>query len=96
MILLEFRKRLCRNISTMDESEDRTIYKVVVNHEEQYSIWPAHKQNALGWNDVGKSGPKAECLAHIKEVWTDMRPLSLRKKMEESARRLQPGQNGGA
>ena len=67
-----------------DEKEDNTIYKVVVNHEEQYSIWPADRENALGWNDAGKSGPKAECLAYIEEVWTDMRPLSLRKKMEES------------
>jgi MbtH protein len=68
-----------------DEKEDTTIYKVVVNHEEQYSIWPAHRENALGWNDAGKTGPKAECLAYIKEVWTDMRPLSLRKKMEANA-----------
>jgi len=68
-----------------DEREDTTIYKVVVNHEEQYSIWPADRENPLGWFDVGKTGLKPECLAHIKEVWTDMRPLSLRKKMEESA-----------
>jgi len=66
------------------EESDDIIYKVVVNHEEQYSIWPADRQNALGWNDVGKTGPKAECLAYIKEVWTDMRPLSLRKQMEKS------------
>jgi uncharacterized protein YbdZ (MbtH family) len=64
------------------DKEDHTTYKVVVNHEEQYSIWPDYKQNALGWKDVGKAGSKAECLAYIKEVWTDMRPLSLRKKME--------------
>jgi MbtH protein len=70
-----------------DEQEDTTIYKVVVNHEEQYSIWPADRENPLGWKDVGKTGPKAECLAYIKEVWTDMRPLSLRKKMEEAARK---------
>jgi MbtH protein len=68
------------------EQEDTTIYKVVVNHEEQYSIWPADRENPLGWRDVGKSGLKDECLAYIKEVWTDMRPLSLRKKMEEMAR----------
>ncbi len=68
-----------------DEREDTTIYKVVVNHEEQYSIWPADRENALGWNDAGKQGTKAECLAYIEEVWTDMRPLSLRKKMEEQA-----------
>jgi MbtH protein len=65
------------------EREDKTIYKVVVNHEEQYSIWPADRENPLGWNDAGKSGTKQECLEYIKEVWTDMRPLSLRKKMEE-------------
>ncbi|HKO36257.1 MAG TPA: MbtH family protein [Pyrinomonadaceae bacterium] len=65
-----------------EEREDKTIYKVVVNHEEQYSIWPADRENALGWNDAGKTGTKEECLAYIKEVWTDMRPLSLRKKME--------------
>jgi MbtH protein len=66
----------------MDEKEDLTIYKVVVNHEEQYSIWPLERELPLGWSDAGKDGPKAECLAHIKEVWTDMRPLSLRKKMD--------------
>jgi MbtH protein len=69
-----------------DDQEDTRIYKVVVNHEEQYSIWLADKENPLGWKDVGKSGLKAECLEYIKEVWTDMRPLSLRKKMEEAAR----------
>ncbi len=62
---------------------DKTIYKVVVNHEEQYTIWPAYKENALGWNDAGFRGTKEECLNYIKEVWTDMRPLSLRKKMDE-------------
>jgi len=67
-----------------DENEDTAIYKVVVNHEEQYSIWPADRNNALGWKDVGKSGLKQECLEYIKEVWTDMRPLSLRKKMAEA------------
>jgi uncharacterized protein YbdZ (MbtH family) len=73
-----------------DEENDTTIYKVVVNHEEQYSIWPADRENPLGWRDVGKSGPKAECLAYIEEVWTDMRPLSLRKQMEEMARQPVP------
>ena len=68
------------------DSEDTTIYKVVMNHEEQYSIWPEHKENPPGWTDVGKVGPKAECLAYIEEVWTDMRPLSLRKKMEEMSK----------
>ena len=75
-----------------EDREDTTIYKVVINHEEQYSIWPAHRENPLGWFDVGKSGPKDECLAYIKEVWTDMRPLSLRKKMEEMERERQAQQ----
>ncbi|MGV2831546.1 MbtH family protein [Myxosarcina sp. GI1(2024)] len=66
-----------------DDKEDNRTYKVVVNHEEQYSIWLADKENPLGWKDVGKSGLKQECLDYIKEVWTDMRPLSLRKKMAE-------------
>jgi MbtH protein len=68
-----------------DDTEDTTIYKVVVNHEEQYSIWPAHRENPLGWRDAGKSGLKAECLEYVKEVWTDMRPLSLRQKMDQAA-----------
>ena len=66
-----------------EDREDKTIYKVVINHEEQYSIWPADRENPLGWTDVGKSGPKAECLAYIKEVWTDMSPPRLRKKLED-------------
>ena len=68
------------------DPEERMIYKVVVNDEEQYSIWPADRENPPGWNDAGKSGTKDECLAYIREVWTDMRPLSLRKKMEEDTR----------
>ena len=68
------------------EQEDTTIYKVVVNHEEQYSIWPAGRENPLGWKDAGKTGLKRECLAYIKEAWTDMRPLSLRKKKEKTSR----------
>ncbi|MDX1503287.1 MAG: MbtH family protein [Thermoanaerobaculia bacterium] len=70
------------------DEEDTQIYKVVINHEEQYSIWPVDRENPLGWKDVGRSGTKQECLDYIEEVWTDMRPLSLRKKMEEEARRL--------
>ena len=65
-----------------DETEDQTIYKVVVNHEEQYSIWPAPKALPSGWREAGKSGRKAECLSYISEVWSDMRPLSLRRAME--------------
>ena len=64
------------------EKEDTTIYNVVVNHEEQYSIWPVDRDLPDGWRAVGKSGPKQECLDYIEEVWTDMRPLSLRKQMD--------------
>lgn len=59
--------------------------KVVINDEEQYSIWPVDRENAPGWRDAGKSGTKEECLAYIEQVWTDMRPLSLRKAMAEKA-----------
>ena len=69
-----------------EQDEDTTIYKVVLNHEEQYSIWAADRDMPLGWREVGKQGRKAECLAFIKEVWTDMRPLSLRKHMEQVAK----------
>ena len=65
-----------------DDQKDDTIYRVVVNHEEQYSIWPAHKPNPPGWRSIDKTGTKDECLDHIEVIWTDMRPLSLRKRME--------------
>jgi MbtH protein len=59
-------------------------YIVVVNDEEQYSIWPEWREIPAGWRAVGKSGTKDECVAYIDEVWTDMRPLSLRRQMEQS------------
>lgn len=61
---------------------DKQQYTVVINHEEQYSIWPQGREIPLGWRDAGKSGSKDECLAHIETVWTDMRPLSVRKKIK--------------
>ncbi|MFE9632767.1 MbtH family protein [Streptomyces sp. NPDC006463] len=66
-------------------SEDTTVYQVVVNDEEQYSIWPADRELPAGWHAEGTRGEKAHCLAHIDEVWTDMRPLSLRLAMEQQA-----------
>lgn len=66
---------------TQDEKDDTTMYKVVINHEEQYSIWPAERENPLGWRDDGKSGTRMECLSYIQEVWTDLRPLSIRKPL---------------
>jgi MbtH protein len=65
-----------------DDAEDTTTYTVVLNHEEQYSIWPKDREIPAGWTEAGKTGPKDECLAWIKEVWTDMRPLSLRREMD--------------
>jgi MbtH protein len=65
-----------------DQDDNRT-YKVVINHEEQYSIWPHDRANPLGWKDDGKVGSKKDCLQHIDEVWTDLRPLSLRVQMDE-------------
>ena len=62
------------------------LYTVVINHEEQYSIWPQDREIPLGWRDAGKSGDKQACLDWIEEVWTDMRPLSLRQRMEEASK----------
>jgi MbtH protein len=60
-------------------------YTVVVNQEEQYSIWPSYKEIPVGWRAAGKEGTKDECLAYIAEVWTDMRPLSLRKQRDDGS-----------
>jgi MbtH protein len=68
-----------------DTSEDTMLYQVVVNHEEQYSIWLDHRDIPPGWQAVGKTGCKQDCLDYIKAVWTDMRPLSLRQRMEDTA-----------
>ena len=67
-----------------DIPEDTLRYKVVVNHEEQYSLLPTDRENPPGWKDAGVRGTKTECLAYIAEVWTDMRPFSLRQKMEDT------------
>jgi MbtH protein len=67
----------------MPLDEDNRAFNVVVNHEEQYSIWPTTKKIPEGWREAGFSGKKDECLAHIDAVWTDMRPLSLRRRMAE-------------
>jgi MbtH protein len=64
-------------METTSESGE-AIYRVVLNHEEQYSIWPYERDIPPGWRDAGKHGPKSECLEYIKTVWTDMRPRSIR------------------
>ncbi|MFN8474510.1 MAG: MbtH family NRPS accessory protein [Anaerolineae bacterium] len=63
------------------------LYSVVVNSEGQYSIWPAHRPVPRGWVEDGFCGPQADCLAHIRQVWTDMRPLSLRQTPQNDAAR---------
>jgi MbtH protein len=70
----------------MFEDDDSRTYRAVKNSEEQYSIWPADRDNPAGWYDAGKTGTKRECLDYIAEVWTDMRPLSLRKAMEAAGK----------
>ena len=68
-----------------DPDQDEKAYQVVVNDEEQYSIWPAHRPVPDGWRPAGPTGTKPDCLAYIEEVWTDMRPLSLRRYMDAQA-----------
>lgn len=75
----------------LSNNTEDSIMKVVVNAEEQYSIWPADRENAMGWTDAGKEGTREECLAYIEMVWTDMRPRTLRLRMmkAESADKAQ-------
>jgi len=67
------------------DTEDQTVYRVVVSDEERYSIWPDYKEIPWGWRAEGKTGLKQECLDYIAQVWTDMRPLSLRQQMDAQA-----------
>lgn len=67
-----------------NEQEPAHSYLVVVNHEEQYSIWPLGKDIPPGWREAGMRGSKEDCLSYISREWTDMRPLSLRQKMNEA------------
>jgi len=66
----------------IDQEEPQEMYYVVKNVEEQYSIWPSYKQIPAGWEAIGEPRIKPECLDYIEKIWTDMRPLSLRKQME--------------
>jgi len=84
----------------MDKEEDTREYQVLVNTEEQYSLWLAGQAIPNGWRQVGPKGQKQVCLDYVKEVWTDMRPLSVRKAMEkyqaEQAARKAAEAAGGA
>ncbi len=73
----------------MNSTSSHDLYRVVLSIEDQYSIWPIRKEIPFGWSDTGKSGPKEECLSFIKEVWTDMRPRSLKEQMARSSDNLQ-------
>lgn len=70
-----------------EEFPNNTDYKVVINHEEQYSLWPIDRATPSGWKEVGRAGTKTECLKYIEEVWTDMRPLKMHAEMAARARR---------
>jgi len=70
----------------MSFDNENARFLVVINHEQQYSIWPDYKDVPQGWRSAGKQGSKEECLAHIESVWTDMRPLSLRQAMQAQDR----------
>ncbi|NBD34625.1 MAG: MbtH family NRPS accessory protein [Chloroflexi bacterium] len=68
-----------------ETSKSEEVFTVVVNDEEQYSIWWANRDLPLGWREAGKQGTREACLAYIEEVWEDMRPLSLRQAMDAAA-----------
>ncbi|MFF0445675.1 MbtH family protein [Streptomyces sp. NPDC004609] len=72
-------------MTTAEHTDDDRIYRVVLNDEEQYSIWAAGREIPAGWHAEGTEGTREQCLARISEVWTDMRPLSLRTRMDASA-----------
>ncbi len=81
--------RLCnqhiRKDDEMSWDDEGTVFMVVINHEEQYSIWPDYKALPAGWREEGTKGSKQLCLDHIDKVWTDMRPLSLRQHLQATA-----------
>lgn len=66
----------------MSWDDEDAVFVVVVNHEEQYSIWPQYRELPKGWRAAGKQGSRRDCLEYIEGVWTDMRPLSLRRHMD--------------
>ena len=76
-------------LATPASAQGTYEYRVVVNHEEQYSIWPIDRDLPAGWKNIGQTGTLEECQDYIEEVWTDMRPLSLRKKIKEEG--FKPG-----
>ena len=72
----------------MDATQKDREFKVVVNHEKQYSIWPADRKNPLGWRDVGILGSRYDCFAFIEKVWVDVRPLNLPNRIGSAGNRI--------
>ena len=67
-----------------EESDRSEAFVVLINDEEQHSLWPAQKSIPAGWRIVGPRGSKAECLEYVERVWTDITPLTVRKRMAGS------------
>jgi MbtH protein len=82
--MMAVQRGACIEVTMASEDEDTTTYDVVVNDEEQYSIWPQDRELPAGWRRDGTSGSKAVCLDHIERVWTDMRPLSVRQRADDA------------
>ncbi len=78
------------------DGEEREQYVVVMNHEDQYSIWWTDADTPAGWEVAGPTGSREECLAYIDEVWTDMRPRSLRQWHQQQARSAASGEDARA
>ena len=68
--------------TSFDFENEEAVFKVLVNHEEQYSMWPADLPVPGGWTETGQQGSTAECEEYVERVWTDMRPKSLREEMD--------------
>jgi MbtH protein len=66
--------------------DEATVFVVLMNDEDQYSLWPGFKEIPAGWKQVGPTGSKQECLAYVDANWTDMRPRSLREAKEAASR----------
>jgi MbtH protein len=66
-----------------DNEDVAQIYTVLINDEEQYSLWLSHKEIPAGWKSVGITGTKAECMEYVDKVWTDITPLSVRKRLAQ-------------
>jgi MbtH protein len=75
------------------EDEDGE-FLVLVNHEDQYSLWPSFRDVPSGWTTVGPRGKRKECLAWIEVNWTDMRPRSLKEAMAQDAMQRSGGSAG--